>query len=61
MKWLRPRDAGDKPTLLLASTEELTMLIEAVTERAFAYRGSDEAQVPWRKLKAELMTARKAL
>jgi hypothetical protein len=58
MKFLRPRSA-DKPTLLLVSDAELAMLIESVGMDAKLFAGKDA--LPWKKLKAELETARKAL
>lgn len=59
MKWLRPKSES-RPTVLLVSDAELAMLAEACRAKAVAFDKTDAAP-PWKKLKAELETARKAL
>lgn len=60
MKWRRPRSADSGlVTVLLVSDAELAMLVQATRSRANEATAVDAAQ--WKKLKAELETARKAL
>ena len=61
MKFLRPRSADSGlVTVLLVSDVELAMLTEAVKRLIVEHVGLHEAP-PWKKLCAELETARKAL
>lgn len=58
MKYLRPRSADSGlSTVLLVSADELDNLIRAVNE----HMRSVDQKPEWRKLKAELETAGKAL
>ena len=61
MKFLRPRNADSGLlTVLLVNDAELAMLAEAARAKAVAF-DKTVAAPPWKKLKAELETARKAL
>ena len=62
MKYLRPRSADSGlVTVLLVSDAELAMLTTAIAVTLLGKPRDDANWLPFKKLKAELETARKAL